>query len=93
MSLQPLLLLLMLAQSGFCLVTQNYSAKCSDGQLEFFSKQQYLSSSDSEGGYHLTIKENLKPSSAATSKDSYFTDKDQMMEYQGINYKFGILQF
>ena len=65
-------------------MTQNYSAKCSDGQLELFSKQQYLSSSDSEGGYHLIVKENLKLSSAATSKDSYFTNKDQMVEYQGI---------
>lgn len=64
-------------------MTQNYSEKCSDGQLELFLKQQYLSSSDSEGGYHLIVKEKLKLSSAATSKDSYSTDKDQMVEYQG----------
>jgi hypothetical protein len=53
--------------------------------LEHFLKQQYLSSSDSGGGYRLIVKESLKLSSAnVTSKDSYFIDKDQMMvQYQG----------
>jgi hypothetical protein len=94
MSLQQLLVLLLLAQSGFCLMTQNRSeTECSEGQLEHFLKQQYLSSSDSGGGYRLIVKESLKLSSAITSKDSYITDNDQMVQYQGISviikYKFG----
>ena len=84
MSLQQLLVLL-LAQSVFCLITRNDSERCSEGQLEHFLKQQYLSSSDSGGGYHLIVKENLKLSSAVTSKESYFIDKDQMVQYQGIS--------
>ena len=85
MSLQQLLILL-LAESVFCLITQNLdSEKCSEEQLEHFLKQQYLSSSDSGGGYHLIVKENLKHSSAVTSKESYFIDKDKMvLQYQGI---------
>jgi hypothetical protein len=92
MSLQQLLVLLLLAQSGLCLMTQNhYSERCSEGQLELFLKQQYLSSSDSGGGYHLIVKENLNLSSAVTSKESYFIDKHQMVQYQGISViiKFG----
>ena len=82
---QKLLLLLLLGQSGFCLMIQNENTKCSSGQLELFSKQQYFASGDSGGGYQVTVEENLKLSSDVTSKDSYFTDKDQMVEYQGIN--------
>ena len=85
MSLQQLLILL-LAQSVFCLITQNDSERCSEEQLEHFLKQEYLSSSDSGGGYRLIVKENLKlHSAAATSKERYFTDKDQMVQYQGIS--------
>ena len=85
MSLQQLLIFLLLAQSVFCLITQNDSERCSEEQLEHFSKQQYLSSSDSGGGYHLIVKEYLKfHSAAATSKERYFTDKDQMVQYKGI---------
>ena len=88
MSSQQLLLLLMLVQSGFCLMlTQNDITVCSDGQLELFLKQQYLSSGDSGGGYQLIVKENLKLSSDVISKDTinYFSDKDQIrIEYQGI---------
>jgi hypothetical protein len=85
MSLQQLLVLLLLAQSGLCLMTQNHSERCSEGQLEHFLKQQYLSSNDSGGGYRLIVKENLKLSSAATSKDSYSIDSDQMVQYQGLS--------
>ena len=87
MSLQQLLLLLLLVQSVFCLITQYRSERCSEEQLEHFLKQQYLSSSDSGGGYHLIVKENLKLSTSSdvtTRKDSYFTDKDQMVQYRGI---------
>ena len=80
---QQLLIFLLLAQSGFCLITQNDSERCSEGQLEHFLKQHYLSSSDSGGGYCLIVKENLKLRSAAT-KDSYFINEDQMVQYQGI---------
>ena len=69
-------------------MTQNDSERCSEEQLEHFLKQQYLSSSDSGGGYRLIVKENLKLHSAAlTSKERYFefTDKDQMVQYQGIS--------
>ena len=83
MSLQQLLLLLMLAQSGYCLMIQRDSSKCSNGQAELFSKQQYFTSGDSGGGYQLIVKEILKHN-IVTSKDSYFTDKDQMVEYQGV---------
>jgi hypothetical protein len=83
MSLQQLLpVLLLLTQSGFCLMTQNDSERCSEGQLELFLKQQYLSSNDSGGGYRLIVKENLKLRSAV--KDNISTDKDQMVQYQGI---------
>ena len=83
MSLQQLFLFLLLVQSVFCLITQNDSERCSEEQLEHFLKQQYLSSSDSGGGYRLIVKENLKLHSAAT-KDNYFNDKDQVVQYQGI---------
>ena len=88
MSLQQLLIFLLLAHSVFCLITQNDSERCSEEQLEHFLKQQYLSSSDSGGGYRLIVKENLKVHSAATmltSKERYFIDKDQMVQYQGIS--------
>lgn len=81
MSLLQLFLSLMLAESGISLMTQNVSDKqCNDRQMELFSRQQYLSSSDSEGGYHLNVKEKL--SSVASSKASSSTDGNQMMEYQ-----------
>ena len=86
MSLQQLFLFLLLAQSVFCRMTQNHNEGCSEGQLEHFLKQQYLSSTDGGGGYRLIVKENLKLRSAAT-KDSYFIDKDQMVQYQGIYHK------
>ena len=63
-------------------MTQSHSERCSERQLEHFLKQQYLSSSDSGGGYRLIVKENLKLHSAAT-KDGYFIDKDHMVQYQG----------
>ena len=86
MSLQQLLIFILLAESVFCLITQNDSERCSEEQLEHFLKQQYLSSSDSGGGYHLIIKENLKfYSAAATSRERYFIDKDQMVQYEGIS--------
>ena len=84
MSLQQLFLFSLLAQSVFCFITQNDSERCSEGQLEHFSKQQYLSSSDSGGGYLLIVKENLKLHSAATKDNNYYNDKDQVVQYQGI---------
>ena len=78
---QKLLLLLLLGQPGFCLMIQNENTKCSSGQLELLSKQQYFASGDSVGGYQMIVEENLKFSSDVTSKDS---DEDQMVEYQGI---------
>ncbi len=79
--LQLLLLLMLLAQSGFCLTRQVVGDnKCNDRQTELFAKQQYLSSSDTKDGYHLIVKEKL--SSVTSSKDSHLTDEAQMVEYQ-----------
>ena len=56
--------------------------KCTDKQLELFAKQQYLSSSDAEGGYHLTIKERLSSIASLPLEDNHLTDDVQMVEYQ-----------
>lgn len=74
--LQPFLLLLLLAQSGFCLTRQNANNRqCSERHLQIFSN---LSRSDS---YNLVVKEKFT-SAAAFSKDYYLTDKAKMVEYQ-----------
>ena len=64
---------------------QNVSTKkCSNGELELFSKQ-YLSSNDTQGGYHLTVKEKLSSIASSTiiiDNNNYLIDEDQMIEYQ-----------
>lgn len=59
--LQLPLLLILAAQLGVCFTRENVS-KCSDKELEAFSKQQLNLNSTSSGssdGYHLTVKEKL----------------------------------
>ena len=86
-TLLPLLLLIMwLAQSGFCITTRNVKI-CSDEELELFSKRHYLSSNDvdTESGYHLTVKEKLLSSAALSIADINsltHSDEHQMIEYQ-----------
>lgn len=75
--LQPFLLLL-LAQSGLCLMRQNVSnKKCSEKHLEIFTNK----SSGDQLQYHLIVKEKLT-SVPALSGEYHLTDKDQMVEYQ-----------
>ena len=75
--LQPFLLLL-LAQSGFCLMKQSVSyKKCSEKHLEIFTNK-------SNGDlYHLIVKEKLTSVEVlALSGEYHLTDKDQTVEYQ-----------
>ena len=74
--LQPFLLLL-LAQSGFCLMRQNISnKKCSEKHLEIFTNK-------SNGDlYHLIVKEKLTSVEVLALGEYHLTDKDQMVEYQ-----------
>ena len=79
--LQPFLLLL-LAQSGFCLMRRNVmisNKKCSEKHydLEIFTNK-------SNGDlYHLIVTEKLiSVEVLALSGEYHLTDKDQMVEYQ-----------
>jgi hypothetical protein len=87
--LQPFLLLLF-AQSGFCLTRQKFNIsnkECNEKHLEIFTKLN-MSSSDS---YYLIVKEKLTSIAALSDLEEYYlTDNDRMVEYQskytGWNY-------